>query len=223
MHPFCLPHGYPAAGAPLGPAVARPAPPAGAFSHAAAVDAWMLLLHVLVVKGGFFLLQASLGVGRGTLVASGSSQASRERCEGRCVRGDGSASLPLPALRWDACGSLALRSQPRCRARLMLRFASTCVLLLQGQGETSVVTQAAEAACRSFSQLTHRFMQSPPPPPPPLLQDQVEAMVQWATTEAVCAYDSEQVRALRCAVRAACRARAVLHCAYASARMSLRA
>ncbi|PSC74217.1 ubiquitin specific peptidase 24 isoform A [Micractinium conductrix] len=46
-----------AAGAPLGPAVARPAPPAGAFSHAAAVDAWMLLLHVLVVKGGFFLLQ----------------------------------------------------------------------------------------------------------------------------------------------------------------------
>lgn len=35
-------------------------PPDGAFSHRAAVDAWMLLLRKVVTKGNFFLLLASL-------------------------------------------------------------------------------------------------------------------------------------------------------------------
>ncbi len=34
-------------------------PPDGAFSHRAAVDAWMQLLHKVITKGNFFLLQAS--------------------------------------------------------------------------------------------------------------------------------------------------------------------
>jgi hypothetical protein len=80
---------------PAGPAALQEGPPAGAFSHRDATDAWHRLLRAVIYHGLFFLLTASKRMAAGTATVAAGTAARVppfETC--RCAA---SAQLP-PAL-----------------------------------------------------------------------------------------------------------------------------
>ena len=113
-------------------------PPAGAFPHREAVDAWLRLTEKVITAGLWFLLEARTRWGRTLLRLWGLS----------AWLGPNRAQM-----------AAAVRMRPH-RALLPLLISCAC-------------TQLPQLCCC-------------------MVQDQVERMVRWATTEAVTPYDSSE-------------------------------